>query len=172
MNNTALRASAESTKNHMVFESEEHEVFYHEKLAKARYQDCYHAALIYVLGISGDTRRHFNEIYDIKSGYVKPECLEAGWQTSGSEHVVRLAFNLYTGGVPSVDERSDIELQLKECRRYSVDDIFCCGYAPYFWQAVKIRYPEYCIPPRTMEEILADMEETKNVKSKADGYEE
>ncbi|MCI8751738.1 MAG: hypothetical protein HFH66_10305, partial [Lachnospiraceae bacterium] len=53
MNNTALRAEAQSANNtHMVFADEEHEKFYYEKLKKARYQDCYHKALIYILGIS------------------------------------------------------------------------------------------------------------------------
>jgi len=35
----------------MVFANEEHEKFYFEKLEQARYQDCYHKALIYILGI-------------------------------------------------------------------------------------------------------------------------
>ncbi len=102
MNNTALRAGAQSANNtHMVFADEEHEKFYYEKLEQARYQDCYHKALIYILGISEDTRNHFSQIYDIKSGYIKTECLHQGWQTSGSVRVVRLAFNLYTDGTPS-----------------------------------------------------------------------
>ncbi len=105
MTNTALRAGAQSANNkHMVFANEEHEKFYFEKLEQARYQDCYHKALIYILGISEDTRNHFSQIYDIKSGYIKPECLHQGWQTSGSVRVVRLAFNLYTDVTPSVDD--------------------------------------------------------------------
>ena len=72
MNNTALRAEVPSANNtHMVFADEEHEKFYYEKLEQARYQDCYHKALIYILGISEDTRKHFSQIYDIKSGYIK-----------------------------------------------------------------------------------------------------
>ena len=56
MNGTALRAGAQSADNtHMVFTDREHEKFYYEKLEQARYQDCYHKALIYVLGISKDT---------------------------------------------------------------------------------------------------------------------
>ena len=75
MNSTALRAGAQSANNtHMVFANEEHEKFYYEKLEQARYQDCYHKALIYILDISDDTRNHFSQIYDMKSGYVKPEC--------------------------------------------------------------------------------------------------
>ena len=105
MNNTALRAEAQSANNtHMVFANEEHEMFYYEKLEQARYQDCYHKALIYILGISEDTRNYFSQIYDIKSGSIKTERLHQRWQTSGSVRVVRLAFNLYTDGTPSVDD--------------------------------------------------------------------
>lgn len=105
MNNTAVSAQVQGTDNrHMVFKDEEHEKFYYEKLAQARYQDCYHKALIYVLGISKDTRNHFSQIYDMKSEYIKTECPHQGWQTNGSVRAVRLAFNLYTGGTPSVDD--------------------------------------------------------------------
>ncbi len=59
MNNTALRAEAQSANNkHMVFNSEEHEKFYYEKLEQARYQDCYHKALIYILGIRSYMRTY------------------------------------------------------------------------------------------------------------------
>ena len=162
MNNTALRAEAQSANNtHMVFTNEEHERFYYEKLEQARYQDCYHKALIYILGISEDTRNHFSQIYDIKSGFIKPECLHQGWQTSGSVRVVRIAFNLYTDGTPSVDDYKRKDEQIRECREYSVSDIFCCGYAMYFWQGIQLRYPEYCQKQRSIEEILAEMERKK-----------
>ena len=99
MNNTAL--GAEKTKKQEIsFISEAHEKFYYEKLKEVRYVDVYHKALCYCLGISDDTRRNINRIYDFKTGCVKPECLHDGWQTSGSEKVVRMAFNLYCNGTP------------------------------------------------------------------------
>lgn len=110
MVNTALSAKTNAATVqhnkgiHMVFVNDEHEKFYYEKLKQARYQDCYHKSLIYILGISEDTRNHFSQIYDIKTGYIKTECLHEGWQTSGSVRIVRLAFNLYTDGTPSVDD--------------------------------------------------------------------
>jgi len=55
-----------------------------------------------------------------------------------------MAFNLYCNGTPSAYDYDDSEEQVKECRRYTVEDLFCCGYARYFWEAIKIRYPEYC----------------------------
>ena len=85
-----------------------------------------------------------NKIYNFKTGCVKTECLQEGWQTSGSEKIVRIAFNLYTDGTPTTDEYKDTEAQITETRLYSISDIFCTGYARYFWEAIKIRYPDYC----------------------------
>lgn len=103
-------------------------------------------ALVYCLGIDRDTRDHIKQIYDFKTGNVRPECLREGWQTSGSVKIVRMAFNLYCNGTPSVYnyDDSDMERQLHEMSCYTVEDLFCCGYARYFWEAIKIRYPEYC----------------------------
>ena len=59
MNNTALRAGAQNANNtHMVFANEEHERFYYEKLEQARYQDCYHKALIYICLMYSCTLRY------------------------------------------------------------------------------------------------------------------
>ncbi|WP_354271009.1 DUF6075 family protein [uncultured Phocaeicola sp.] len=125
----------------MIFISDAHEKFYYEKLKEVRYQDVYHKALVYCLGISDDTRRNIKSIYDFKTGNVKTKCLHEGWQTSGSVKVVRMAFNLYCNGTPSVLDYDDAEEQVDECRMYTVEELFCCAYAPYFWQAVQIRYP-------------------------------
>lgn len=172
MNDTALRAGAQSANNtHMVFADEEHEKFYYEKLEQARHQDCYHKALIYVLGISEDTRNHFSQIYDIKTGNIKTDCLYQGWQTSGSVIVIRLAFNLYTDTTPSVNDYKSRDGKMKECRKYSVSDIFNCGYAMYFWQGIKLRYPEYCRKQKSIEEILAEMER-KRAENSTDGNKE
>ena len=130
-------------KEELLFISERHEKFYYEKLKEVRYQDVYHKALCYCLGICNDTREKVERIYDFKTGNVKPECLREGWQTIGSVRVIRMAFNLYCNGTPSVYDYEEPEEQLDECRAYTVEDLFCCSYAPYFWQAIQIRYPEY-----------------------------
>ncbi len=41
---------------------------------------------------------------------------------------------------------------------FKVSDIFCCGYGMYFWQGIKLRYPEYCKKQKSTPEILAEME--------------
>ena len=144
MNSTALGAGAENAQK-INFISEAHEKFYYEKLELVRHKDVYHKALVYCLGINSDTRRNVDTIYDFERGYVKTECLQEGWQTSGSVKVVRMAFKLYCNGTPSVNDDSEAEEQLRECKQYTVEELFCCAYAPYFWQAVQIRYPEYAV---------------------------
>ena len=147
MTNTAL--GAEKTQE-IIFISEAHEKFYYEKLKEVRYQDVYHKALVYCLGICDDTRRNVDNIYNFKTGCVKTECLHEGWQTSGSVKVVRMAFNLYCNGMPSVSDYENAEEQVVECRQYTVEELFCCAYAPFFWQAIQIRYPEYAIYNRKL----------------------
>ena len=44
--------------------------------------------------------------------------------------------------------------QINECRQYTVEDLFCCAYAPFFWQAIQIRYPEYATYNRELYALL------------------
>ena len=140
MENTVTSAG----KRKIVFKNESHREFYEKWLPRCRYQDEYHKALVYCLGLSEDTRNHAEEIYDFKTGCVRTECLQKGWNTSGTVKIIRMAFNLYCNGVPSVDDYKDSEDQLTECCQYTVEELCCSGYARYFWEAVKLRYPEYC----------------------------
>lgn len=82
--NTALGAK-ENQERKIFFKNKEHEKFYNTYLSKCPCQDTYHKTLIYCLGVSEDTRRNVNRIYDFKTGDAR-----------------------------------------------------------YFWEAIKIRYPDYC----------------------------
>lgn len=129
----------------IVFESAEHKQFFYENMEKVRKKDVYHQALIYTLGIDSSCREHIHNIYDFATRRVKPECIKEGWQTSGSLRVTRLAMNLFSNFCPTILlPELDDEERLLECRQYGVEEIFSCGYAPYFWQAIILRYPEYC----------------------------
>ena len=81
-NSTAL--GAETKKKEKLFNqyAMHYRIPNHEKLKEVRYQDVYHKALCYCLGISDDTRRNVYRIYDFKTGCVITECLHEGWQTS------------------------------------------------------------------------------------------
>ena len=160
MKSTALGAE------NIIFISDAHEKFYYEKLQEVRYQDVYHKALCYCLGINGDTRKNADRIYNFKTGSVKTKCLHEGWQTSGSLKVVRMAFNLYCNSTPSVWDYEDAEEQVNECRQYTVEDIFCCVYAPYFGRQYRsvIRNMQ-C----TIKSYMPCLEEQINAESETDG---
>ena len=70
MANTALRAGDKKESRTITFKNRQHEQFYYEYLQKCRYQDVYHKALVYCLGIDQDTREHIDRIYDFKTGIV------------------------------------------------------------------------------------------------------
>ena len=150
MTNTATSANINSIRlveqkvKDITFKDKEHEKFYYMYLPKCKVQDVYHRALIYCLGISADTRNNVGQIYNFETDSVNPDCLYEGWITSGSAKVVRLALNLYCNRAISVFHYDKAKEQLDEYKHYTVEDLFCCSYAPYFWEAVRIRYPEYC----------------------------
>lgn len=129
--------------NEIIFISEKHRDFFIQKVEEILDVDVYHEALIYCLGISEDTRNHFNDVYDAKARCINVKCLNHGWQTSGTVRIVRLAFNLYCNGTPSVNLYRKTEDKVRECTAYGPEELFCCSYAPFFWQAIQIRYPEY-----------------------------
>lgn len=130
--NGDIKGNAPQSK--ILFKSAAHEQFYNEMLAKCTYQDCYHRALMYTLGISDITRNHINEIYDFGTRCIKPNCLNTEWITSSSARAIRLAFNLFLCDIP--DEESG------KSSRYSVYDIFSYGDEDkeYYFQAIKLRF--------------------------------
>lgn len=77
----------------------------------------------------------------MKKGEINIDSLQTAWQTSTSKKTTRLAFNLWNSS-NNYDSEEDLENRIVS-KRYNVSEIFCCSYAPYFWEAIKIRYPEY-----------------------------
>ena len=124
----------------MKFINEEHKKFYEEKLKLTGKEDVYRKALIYILGICETTREHFTDIFDIKEGLINRDSLQAAYQTSTSMKTTRMAFSLWNSNCYDSDE--DLENGIVSAH-YNPSDIFCCSYAPYFYEAIKIRYPEY-----------------------------
>ena len=115
------------------FESKERENFFYSMLKRTGNTDSYHQAFFYCVGISDTTRRNVERIFDFKQGHIRPEGLHEGWQTGGSIRLTRLAFNLWNGYTEKEDERMSTPYE-----------IFDCGYAPYFFEAIRLKYPDYC----------------------------
>ena len=80
------------------FKDLKHKEFYIMNVLDVKQElDVYNKSLIYLLGLSEDTRNHFNNIYDVEKREINIEELNAPWQTSGSLAITRLAFNLFNG---------------------------------------------------------------------------
>jgi hypothetical protein len=117
----------------MIFCSPEHRAFYFAMLEKAGVNDNYHRALFYTIGITADSRKHIEDLFDFPEDCIRPDGLEKAWQTGGTMKLTRLAFNLWNGFSEEGRERLT-----------TPEELFCCSYAPCFYEAVKLRYPEYC----------------------------
>ncbi len=116
------------------FKDSAHEDFF--VIETANYpQDCYYEAFLYLVGLTDTTRRHFSSIYD---GGIHPESLSAGWQTSTTYKVLRLAFNLFNDCCSD-----DCDEENLNTHAYCVSEIFATPYAPYLIEAIKLRYPNY-----------------------------
>ncbi len=115
----------------MKFINKYHEVFYKDCLRLTRKNDSYRRALFYTLGIHEDTRKHINELYDFENECIILEALEKGWVTAGTYRACLLAFNLYNGYT---------DYEPAESTPYN---LFCDSNASYYFEAIKIRYPEY-----------------------------
>lgn len=123
----------EATMSGIRFSSKEHEKFFYQMLAKCGKHDSYYSSFFYCVGISEDTRNHVDRMFDFKERLIKPGALHEGWQTGGSARLTRLAFNLWNGYVEKGEESLSTPYEM-----------FDCGYAPYFYEAIRIKYPEYC----------------------------
>ena len=79
------------------FKNREHEKFYEQCLARIGSLDPYHKAFFYTMGISGETRKHIEDVFNFREDAIRPEGMNKGWQTSGTSCLTRLAFNLWNG---------------------------------------------------------------------------
>ncbi len=110
----------------MKFISKEHEAFYNNMEAVLNTWDSYYKSLVYTLGISDSIRKHINDVFITGDG-IQVEVFNKPWVTSTDRKVMSLAFNLFNGYSGDTD----------------IDSIFSCEYAPYFLEAIKIRYSQY-----------------------------
>lgn len=104
----------------MQFNGLEHEEFYKQHETNDVYRNC----LWYLIGVSETTRSHVNDIYDFDEHCIKPEVFNAGWMTSSTSALIRLAFDLYHSDPVLSDDNLDNEKKETELTLYSVSNIF------------------------------------------------
>lgn len=127
----------------MEFVDDEHEKFWEEKnliMKKYGKTDVYYKSIVYTLGICETTRSNFDKIFSIGNGEINIDSINSAFQTGTSEKVTRMAFSLWNRC--NYDSEKDRQ-KGKVSEYYNPSEIFCCSYAPYFVEALKIRYPEY-----------------------------
>lgn len=113
------------------FYDQAHKEFY-ETHTEGKGLDCYNRSLLYLLGLTEDTRRNSQKIYNEEKREIEFETLNEAWQTGTSVIICRLAFNLFNGFTGTEDT---------EAYKYAVDNIFQRKeLAPYFYEAVRIRF--------------------------------
>ena len=138
------------------FCGKDHEDLFYTLFKKMKSKDCYHGAAAYLLSLDTVLKDHINRVFDFKEDIIKPECIYEPWQTGTSKKTTRLLFNLWNGKYKDIERRFDDDEEMDEDEEqkriaysstyYTPDEIFCCSYAPYFWQAIQLRYPEYSEP--------------------------
>jgi hypothetical protein len=115
------------------FINTEHKAFFNKMLIEAKKSDVYHKAFFYTTGITTETRWNIRTFFDFHEDCIIPEGLSEGWQTGGTRRLCLLAFNLWNGWTEDGNEKLSTPYEL-----------FDCEFAPYFFQAIQLRYPEYC----------------------------
>ncbi len=127
----------------MKFIDSKYREFFNDKykeLQRLGKTDVYYKSIVYILGICETTRDNFDKIFDLKNGEININSINGAYQTSTSEKVTRMAFSLWNRC--NYDSEEDIEDE-RVSLKYNPSEIFNCSYAPYFYEGIKIRYPEY-----------------------------
>lgn len=127
----------------MKFRDDKHKQLYNEICSRMNHLDCYHRSLAYLISLDMVLREHIEDVYDFQENHIKLEGLSKGFHTGTSMKTIRLAFNLWNGfssdGETYID-KNGYESDLPS-GYYTPEQIFCCrDYAPYYWQAIKIRF--------------------------------
>lgn len=122
--------------NDIIFYDDTHKARYEELIKAYSYNgkaDSYRAALAYLIALTDETYKHRSSLYNEQERAIIPEGLNAAFQTGTTKRLTLLAFNLFTSSTAFCDD---------DMRAYCTPDyIFESSLAPYFVEALKIRYP-------------------------------
>lgn len=118
----------------IIFRDKRHEELFKKICIKMKYRDEWHLPVAYLLSLDAVCRNHINELFYFEEDIVKHSGLNRPWQTDTSRKTTRLMFNLWNNYCSDDDGSA---------KYYDVADIFSCDYAPYYWEAIKLRFPHY-----------------------------
>lgn len=127
----------------IIFESDEHKQRFDEICDKMKCLDGCHLEVAYLFTLDTPCRYHIDDLFDFDGDGIERDGLLKTWQTLTSARVTRLAFNLwnscYSDGTGDVSP-DGYDLPQAE---FLPNEIFCDSLAKYFFEAIKLRYPQY-----------------------------
>lgn len=119
----------------MKFRNQEHKGRFYFLLRQMTCQDDYHKSAAYLLTLDNVLYKHVSEIYDFDERIINSEKIGEGWQTDTSVKTFRLMTNLWNNR--SVDNGGTS----LSSSRYAIAEILDSEYAPFYWEAIKLRFP-------------------------------
>lgn len=120
----------------MKFRNQEHKDRFNALLGQMTSNDSYHQAVAYLMTLDDVLNKHIGEIYNFDYRTIDGKLFKVGWMTSTSVKTYRLLLNLWNGVYN--DSRT---LRAESSKYYVPDEIFNSDYAPYYWEAIKLRFP-------------------------------
>lgn len=121
------------------FKNNAHSERYQELMKNMLHDNVYYRSVAYLIALNDDCYRNMSSIFNIEKGRIILEGVNEGWQTSSSLRVTRLIYNLWNGYCYSECESEDPT----PSSDYTVSEIFYDSDSRYFFEAIKIRYPEH-----------------------------
>ena len=127
------------------FKDKDHELNYLSLFQQMKKQSSAHQAVAYLLALDPICFLHCRELYDFREGHTIPRGLDEAWHTLKSRRTTRLAFNLFDGHFSDGETYigSDGFEEMLPSRYYTPYNFFNCDDAPYYVEAVKIRFPKF-----------------------------
>ena len=129
----------------MLFKNKDHELNYNLLLQTMERVTSNRQAVAYLIALDQICFEHCRELYDFHKNHIIIDGLDKAWHTLSSCRTTRLAFNLFNGyfsdGETYID--SDGFEEMLPSRFYTPYTFFNCEDAPYYVEAVKIRFEKY-----------------------------
>lgn len=138
----ALKLIDKADKQGIKFCNALHKGYYGDILSAMKSCDCYHRSMAYLLALDSVLSRQPDSVFDFQEDMIKRDGLHKGFQTGTSMKTTRLAFNLWNGCCDDGEMYTDkdgYETDLPS-HNYAPDEIFSSIYAPYYWQAIRLRF--------------------------------
>ena len=129
----------------IIYKDKDHELNYNFLLQLMTRITSTRKAVAYLLALEPLCFEHCRELYDFHEDNTIPEGLDKAWHTSASRRTTRLAFNLYNGYFSDGETYigSDGFEEMLPSRFYTPYTFFGCEDAPYYVEALKIRFPKF-----------------------------